>query len=114
MSRKAQQNELNWTRFRPVPPHLHGVSFLVVHTQDDLHVLGRLFLPAVKLALQQRDVEVVPHNAYGKSGGQSELWVVDNCALASGGTFPLDSPGRMISGKPIFLTMAVLRSTKCG
>lgn len=42
--------------------HLHGVSLLVVNAQDDLHVLGRLLLAAVKLALQQRDVEVVPHD----------------------------------------------------
>ena len=26
----------------------------------------------------------------------------------------MKAPGRMISGKPIFLTMAVERSTKCG
>lgn len=92
--------------------YLHRVPFVIVHAQYDLDIFRRLLFTAVKLSLQQGDVKVVPHVSWKTRMNYKFRRPVKMSIKQTSAR--LAPPGRMISGKPIFLTMAVLRSTKWG
>lgn len=92
--------------------YLHRVPFVIVHTQYDLDIFRRLLFTAVELSLQQGDVKVVPHVSWKTRMNYMFRRPVEMSIKHTSAR--LTPPGRMISGKPIFLTIAVLRSTKWG
>lgn len=41
--------------------HLQELAFLIMHRHRHLHILWRLLLPFVKLAMDQGDINVIPN-----------------------------------------------------